>query len=228
MRRYVPSVTSRALQHVDGEVGVRASWDDTYHRVETPERMLRWVTTNHPLVLPLLRCRRVLEVGTGTGMLSGFLALAGVDVTTIDLSEAVLDVASRFYERLGVEVTTVRGDGTATAFDADAFDAVFSQGLWEHFEDQRVRDFAAEGLRLAPLVYTSIPSVAYPRLGRRGPGLVGNERFLSATRWKQILAPLDAKVSARYYADWKILTVIGATLPYPNQLLLELRRRQGS
>jgi protein-L-isoaspartate O-methyltransferase len=187
--------------------------------------MLRWVTTNHPLVVPLLHRRRVLEVGTGTGMLSGFLALVGVQVTTVDLSEAVLGVANRFYDQLGVKVRTVQGDGASTGFEDDAFDAVFSQGLWEHFEDQRIRDFAAEGLRLAPLVYASIPSVAYPRIGHRGPGLVGNERFLSASHWKQILFPLDASASARYYADWKILTVIGATLPYPNHLLLELRRR---
>ena len=34
-------------------------------------------------------------------MLSGFLACAGVEITTIDTSAQVLDVACRFYERLG-------------------------------------------------------------------------------------------------------------------------------
>jgi SAM-dependent methyltransferase len=207
-----------------GEGGQRVSWEDTYVRVETPERMLRWVTTHHPLILPLLDCHRVLEVGTGTGMLSGFLAKAGLDVTTIDLSRSVVDVARDFYDRIGVHVKTVEGNGLETGFDSDSFDAVFSQGLWEHFEDRGILGFALEGLRLAPTVFASVPSLIYPRLGHRGPGLAGNERFMTAHRWLSIVGELGCHKSARYYADWKLLTALGVTVPYKNHLLIELRR----
>jgi protein-L-isoaspartate O-methyltransferase len=212
----------------EGETGERVSWDDTYTRVESPDRMLRWVTTHHPLIVPLMGCPRILEVGTGTGMLSGFLAKTGAELTTIDLSTAVRDVAARFYDQLGVSVKMVTGDGAATDFDSDSFDAVFSQGLWEHFNDARIQEFAIEGLRLAPLVYASVPSVFYPRFRRRGPGLAGNERFMTAARWEAVLGGFDADVSTTYYADWKILTVIGVTLPYNNHLLIKLQRREPS
>jgi protein-L-isoaspartate O-methyltransferase len=210
---------------VPGEVGERVSWDETYTEVETEEKMLRWVTTHHPMMVPLMKCARVLEVGTGTGVLSGFLAKTGVSVTSLDLSQPVLNVAAGFWDLLGVKVTAVCGDGTKLNLRDDSFDAVFSQGLWEHFSDEAVRQFAREGLRVAPVVYASIPSALYPRVGRRGPGLVGNERFLTAKRWMAILAPLDGGHKATYYADWKLLTFAGVTVPYPNHLLIELRRR---
>jgi protein-L-isoaspartate O-methyltransferase len=209
---------------VNGEVGRATRWDEIYVRVETQERMMRWAATHHPMVVPLMGAGRVLEVGTGTGMLSGFLALAGVDVTTIDSSAAVLEIACAFYEQLGVTVKTVLGDGTKTAIPDNSFDAVFSQGVWEHFDDPTIVRFATEGLRLAPNVYASVPSLAYPHLGRRGPGLVGNERLMRASKWEQVLKMPGVSTRSTYYADWKLLTVAGVTVPWPNHLLLELSR----
>jgi SAM-dependent methyltransferase len=208
--------------NVSGEAGERTAWDDVYTGVDTAENMLRTVSSHLPLLLPLMDCTRALEVGPGRGLLSGFLAKMGVDVTAIELSPSVLDVARRFYHRIDAKVETVEGDGMATPFENHSFDAVFSQGLWEHFDDEHIRRFAVEALRLAPVVYASVPSMWYPRLGRHGPGVVGNERFMSPGRWQQILQPVDANVSAGYYPEWKILTVAGMSVPYPMQVLIRL------
>ena len=51
-----------------------------------------------------MQCPRVLEIGTGTGMLSGFLALSRVEVTSIHLDASVLGVAEQFHQKLGVTV----------------------------------------------------------------------------------------------------------------------------
>jgi len=232
LRRHAPSheLLSTVGQFVGvsglvaGEVGSRLSWEEVYRRPETPLRMMRTALTHAPMILPLVGSRRALEVGTGTGTLSGFLAQAGVTVTTLDISRPVMEVAKGFYTRLGVHVECVEADGTKMPFADDSFDAVFSQGLWEHFADNYVQAFAREGLRVAPLVYASVPSVLYPRIGRRGPGLLGNERLMSRRTWARVLRPIAAHASFSYYADWKQLTFIGVTVPYPNHLLIELRR----
>ena len=94
-------------------------------------------------------------------------------VTSIDVDADVLGIADQFHEALGVTVESVVRDGTATGFEDDSFDAVYSQGLWEHFTDENIRsNFAKEGLRLAPVVYASVPSFSYPayRSKRSGSG----------------------------------------------------------
>ena len=54
---------------VEGEVGRRTAWSAAYSEIETAERMMRWATTHHPMIVPLMQRDRVLEIGTGTGML---------------------------------------------------------------------------------------------------------------------------------------------------------------
>ncbi len=205
-----------------GEAGERTAWDDVYTRAETADRMLRWVTTHVPLVTALYGLDRVLEVGTGTGMLSAFLARSGISTATLDISTPVLDVAGRFYADVGASVGRVAGDAFAMPFGDDSFDAVFSQGLLEHFTDAAIDEIVREQLRVAPLVLASVPTAFYPHVGRRGPGLVGNERLMTKRRWVRILA--DHRVEPRYYPDWKVATFGGVTLPVPSQLLITVRR----
>ena len=80
-----------------------------------------------------------------------------------------------------------------------------------------------EQLRVAGLALISVPSRYYPRIGRFGPGLIGNERWLSARRWKELLDEFD--VETQHYSDWKVLTVAGLSVPWPNQLLVRVRPR---
>jgi SAM-dependent methyltransferase len=199
-------------------------WHDVYARPEDLTRMLRWTARHAAMMSQLLRHRRVLEIGTGTGMLSGYLARAGVATVSLDYNAAVLRVAGHFYADLEASVPRACGDAFAVPFHDDAFDASFSQGLWEHFGDNEIRAMAIEQLRVAARVYCSVPTAYSPHLGHLGPGLLGNERLLTKRRWLDILHGFD--VGANYYADWKLATIAGAIVPWPTHLLLTLRRGQ--
>src|SRR5205814_8988919 len=50
---------------------------------------------------------RVLDVGAGTGAMSLLIASLGYDVTALDLAPAMLEVAARQTERLGLAIPTV-------------------------------------------------------------------------------------------------------------------------
>ena len=52
----------------------------------------------------------VLDVGTGSGCIAITLALAGYEVTALDVSDVALSFARRNAERLGAEVEFVKGD----------------------------------------------------------------------------------------------------------------------
>ncbi|MEA2842884.1 MAG: hypothetical protein QOJ69_555 [Actinomycetota bacterium] len=195
-------------------------WDEVYASPRTVPDMLRWGVTHVRMFDELIRHESVLEVGTGTSMLSGLASKWCERVVTLDNSAAVLSSAGAFSVQAGTQPLAVRGDAHRLPFPDGAFSACFSQGLLEHFDDDDVRSMVAEQLRVGSVVYASVPSVYYPHLRHVGPGLVGNERLLTRSHWLRILRGWNAH--GEYYADFKIASFAGRTVPWPAQILLRV------
>lgn len=69
----------------------------------------------------------VLDIGCGTGIVAITAARRGADVTGLDLTPSMLDLARENAEVAGVdEITWREGNATALPFDADRFDVVLS------------------------------------------------------------------------------------------------------
>ena len=76
------------------------------------------------------RGERWLDVATGTGPVAVRAALAGADVTAIDLAPAMIGAAARNAARAGVRVRFDVGDAEALPYGAASFDVVASaQGV---------------------------------------------------------------------------------------------------
>jgi len=195
-------------------------WEDVYNSTPALGDMLRWAATHEQLIEQLAACERVLEIGTGTGMLSALLSHFCSLSVTLDANAQVLDASRPFLTLARATVPAVLADAFELPIRDHAFDAVFSQGLLEHFADAQIRALVAAQLRAAPRVLASVPSRFYPHARHFGPGLIGNERLLSARKWRRILAEFDVRTT--YYADFKVLTVAGKVLPWPTQLLLDI------
>src|SRR5919198_5932570 len=69
---------------------------------------------------------RWLDIGTGTGAVAIRAALAGADVTAIDVAEAMLDQARANAEAARVEVEWDLGDAQTLPYEDAAFDVVVS------------------------------------------------------------------------------------------------------
>jgi SAM-dependent methyltransferase len=69
---------------------------------------------------------RVLDVATGTGNAALRAARAGAQVTGLDLSPALLEVARERAREEGLEIEFVQGDAEELPFPDDAFDRVLS------------------------------------------------------------------------------------------------------
>ena len=74
---------------------------------------------------------RVLDLGCGSGVFSGRLADLGLEVTGVDLSPGLIEVAKRTCPRVRFEV----GDAESLDFADGSFDAAFLGGVVHHFPD---------------------------------------------------------------------------------------------
>jgi S-adenosylmethionine-dependent methyltransferase len=80
-----------------------------------------------------------LDLGSGTGATAVRLARAGIHVTLLDSSLAMLDISNRTAQEAGVtnKVVLQHGDATrlADSFDAASFDLVVCHNLLEYLDD---------------------------------------------------------------------------------------------
>jgi SAM-dependent methyltransferase len=90
---------------------------------------------------------RVLELGSGRGTTSMYLASRHCDVTLVDRSPAALDLAVRNFQRHGLRAPhIVHADARATGLEPEGYDCIYNIGLLEHFDDPV--PVLAESLRL--------------------------------------------------------------------------------
>jgi SAM-dependent methyltransferase len=78
---------------------------------------------------------RILEVGAGTGRDAGEIASLGAVSVALDYSEESLNLMRRSLGELGNRVEIICGDALGLPFASESFDAVYHQGLLEHFRD---------------------------------------------------------------------------------------------
>lgn len=73
--------------------------------------------------------RRALDAGCGTGFHSLLLAQLGVEITAVDVSQKMLETASRHAKELGLSIKTLCAPfGSLTRYLNETYDAVFCLG----------------------------------------------------------------------------------------------------
>lgn len=90
---------------------------------------------------------RFLELGSGRGTTSMYLAASGHDVTMVDLSDQAFCVAEENFARVGIpKPAFIKADARHTGLPPQTYDCIHNIGLLEHFDDPR--PVLAEALRL--------------------------------------------------------------------------------
>ncbi len=75
--------------------------------------------------------QRILDVGTGPGIVAFQLAELGHDITAVDLSEEMLDKARDNAKRYGLSIRFEKADAETLPFDDGSFDVVINRFvLW--------------------------------------------------------------------------------------------------
>ena len=92
--------------------------------------------------------KRVLDVGSGGGLLAEEFARLGCSVTGIDLSEQSVEAARAHAAESGLEIEYLAGAGEELPFEDGSFDIAYCCDVLEHVDDvQRVLAETARVLR---------------------------------------------------------------------------------
>src|SRR5262249_20834070 len=114
----------------DAEMGSREFFD----RIEAHRYGKEW---HIPAAADFAGARglKVLEIGCGLGTDGAQFAAAGADYTGIDLTEASIELARRGFELSGVKGEFWVADAQRSAFAAETFGLVSSNGVLSHRPD---------------------------------------------------------------------------------------------
>lgn len=159
-------------------------WSDFYREEINLRKFLKRILCNIELLLIIIknRPRSIIEVGTGTGALSSFLSWFTPFVIAIDNDKEVVKKAKKNCNLFGRNVILVVADAFNLPFKGSSFNFCFSQGFFEHFENNDIKRLIKEQTRITRrLVIFNVPSDNYSSKP------FGNERLLSPKEWLNII-----------------------------------------
>src|SRR5690606_18713791 len=94
-----------------------------------------------------LRGKRILEVGAGTGRDSFYMSQDGATLVLLDYSMNSLKIIRKDLPA-DSPIAAVGGDAFGLPFPDETFDAIFHQGLLEHFREPEARKLLEENVRV--------------------------------------------------------------------------------
>jgi len=106
-------------------------------------------TAGHKLIELIInneikRGSKILDIGCGPGNEAIFLAKQGMDVTGIDLSSEVIDLAKKLADLQQVKVNFIQGDALKLPFKDNTFDVVNDTFVFHHFQKSIRKKYAQE------------------------------------------------------------------------------------
>jgi 2-polyprenyl-3-methyl-5-hydroxy-6-metoxy-1,4-benzoquinol methylase len=150
--------------------------------------------------------KRILEVGAGGGTLAVWLALQGADVTGIDVSAGILEVAAKRAALSGVSERTRFVHRPIEHFDDpdDSFDAIIGNNVVHHFERDLAMSNLARLLRRNGRAAFCEPVLFLPDVARRARNsALVTRRFPPHTHTpdERSLDQRDLAVISKYFAS---------------------------
>jgi ubiquinone/menaquinone biosynthesis C-methylase UbiE len=80
--------------------------------------------------------KKILEAGSGRGVISAEIAKLGAEVSLLDISPDAIDIARKHFASRGVYASFIQGDVLDLPFGEMTFDIVWNAGVLEHFEEE--------------------------------------------------------------------------------------------
>lgn len=166
---------------------------------------------------------KIIESGSGTGVLSTYMSSLGYDVTGIDIDKDILNLSKKIAKNYNSKNKPIfkRKSIFELDYKKDHFDVSFSNGVLEHFKDEQIIDTLRQQMKIAKIVIFGIPTNYF----NQEEAMYGDERYKSNKFWRNLInisggIILEEK-SMHYMSRMKrILNYKKYFRPYPYRLFV--------
>lgn len=169
---------------IRGSEGGKQTWSDYYEEDLSLPLVYRHLVNVEPFIR---KCqaycdgKRLLEIGTGTGMVAVDLSQQGYDVVGVDYDGRILERNQRLNRRFMGRARSVHADMFGLPFGPNSFDLCYHQGLMEHFDAPMIMTALRAQAQVARRVLFAVPTKRW-----KG-GLFGDERLWAGKEWRNLL-----------------------------------------
>jgi len=134
--------------------------------------------------------KNIIECGSGTSVVSIYLATLGYNVTAIDIEDNVIKLAKslakdyyKAVDNYNSQINFVKKSIFDLGYEKDSFDVAFSNGVLEHFSDDEIIQIIKQQLFVAKTVIVGIPTKYFDSSEAK----YGNERVLELSYWRYLI-----------------------------------------
>lgn len=116
---------------------VKEIWKNYWKRIE-PENIIfdsmsKKIFEEILKIVGNVRDKKILEAGSGTGVISAELALRGAKVFLLDISERSLLLSQSYFKKKKIEASFILDDLLNLNINDQKFDIIWNAGVMEHF-----------------------------------------------------------------------------------------------
>lgn len=136
--------------------------------------------------------KKIIEAGSGTGILSTYLASLGFDSVAIDIDKDILNLSKKIAKEYGAKNKPkfMIDSILKLNYKNKEFDVSFSNGVLEHFSDKEIIKTIKKQLKIANTVIVGIPTKYFDD----DEAMYGDERFLKLKFWREIISQAGGKI----------------------------------
>ena len=136
--------------------------------------------------------KKIIEAGSGTGILSTYLASLGFDSVAIDIDKDIFNLSKKIAKEYGAKNNPkfMIDSILKLNYKNKEFDVSFSNGVLEHFSDKEIIKTIKKQLKIANTVIVGIPTKYFDD----NEAMYGDERFLKLKFWREIISQAGGKI----------------------------------
>ena len=166
---------------------------------------------------------KLLEAGSGTGVLSTYLSSIGYDVNGIDIDSQIIDLSNKIANNYSSvkKPTFINKSIFELDYKENFYDISYSNGVLEHFTDEQIIDALKQQLKVAKIVIFGIPTKYF----NQEEAMYGDERYMDYDFWRKLILEAGGVVleekSMHYMSKAKrLLNFKKYFRPYPYRIFV--------